>query len=287
MMYEKENYIDLHIHTTESDGKLTVNEMIRDAKEAGLSAIAVTDHNCFALKEPLQYKGMEVIPGVEASTIYKYDGGLKKEVHILGYFFQGVDPKLETVFNQIDKNPYVHALIKRVNTLGLPVTMEELRELYPDTKQFGRYKIAELLVKKGFAKTASEAMDRWIGNFSPHYLNPADYVNFISIEEWIELLGNSSVPVMPVLAHPYHYGFNEEQIETMVAYVRSLTDHPLGLEVYYGKYQDDQIRFLERLADRYGYYPSAGGDKHRPEQPFVHGGYYLLEAMKKAVGAER
>ena len=285
MMYEKENYIDLYIHTTASDGKLTINEMIRDAKDAGLSAIAITDHNCFALREPLLYQGMEVIPGVESSTIYPYDGGLKKEVHVLGYFFHGIDPALEVVFGQIDKNPYVHALIKLLNSLGLPVTMEELRELYPNTKQFGRYNIAELLVKKGFANTAPEAMDRWIGNFSPHYLNPADYVNFISIEEWIGLLCNCSVPVMPVLAHPYHYGFNEEQIETLVAYVRSLTDHPLGLEVYYGKYQDDQIRFLEKLADKYGYFPSAGGDRHRSEQPFVHGGYCLLEAMKKAVKA--
>ena len=284
MMCENEKYIDLHIHTNWSDGKMTVEEMLEAAKEEGLTAISITDHNCFAIKEPIVYEGMEVIPGAEISTIYTHDNGQKTEVHILSPFFEGVDPELESMFAAIDKSPYMKELFGVVNDLGFPVTMEELKELYPEEKQFGRYKLAELLVKKGYAETPAEAMDKWIGNNSPYYLNPANYVNFISIEECIKRLCSCHAPVMPILAHPFHYKFSLEQVETMIAYVRSLTDHPLALEVYYGKYNDDEIRILEKLADKYGYYLSAGGDKHRAEQPFVHGGYCLLKDMKKAVG---
>ena len=283
MKLGREKYFDGHLHTTASDGVLTVEEMIADTYEKGMSAICITDHNCFGLKEPLQYGRMEVVPGVESSTIYNHDD-MKTEVHILGYFFHGVDESLNDMFTRIDKGPYIEVLIKRVNDLGLKVTREDVLAKKQDSKQFGRYKLAQVLVEKGYAATASEAMDKWIGNSSPYYVNPADYVNFVSMEECVERFCNCSVPVMPVLAHPLHYKFNMEQVEALVAYYRSLTDHPLAIEVYYSKYNDDEICFLEKLADKYGLFLSAGSDRHRAGQPIVYGGYCLLEDMKKALG---
>lgn len=279
----REKYMDGHLHTTASDGVLTVEEMIADMYEKGMSAICITDHNCFGLKEPIRHGPMEVVPGVEASTIYHHDG-VKTEVHILGYFFQGVDESLNDMFTRIDKGPYIEVLIGRVNELGLKVTREEVMAKKQDNKLFGRYKLAQVLVEKGYASTAAEAMDKWIGNSSPYYVNPAEYVNFVSMEECVKRFCNCSVPVMPVLAHPLHYKFNMEQVEVLAAYYRSLTDHPLAIEVYYSKYNDEEIRFLEKLADKYGLLLSAGSDRHRAEQPIVYGGYCLLEDMKKALG---
>lgn len=283
MEISREKYMDGHLHTTVSDGALTVGEMVADMYEKGMSGICITDHNCFGLKKTIQYGRMEVIPGVEASTIYRHDG-MKTEVHILGYFFQGVDDSLNDMFARIDKGPYIEVLIDRVNALGLKVTREEVEAKNQGNEIFGRYKLAQVLVEKGYASTAAEAMDKWIGNSSPYYVNPANYVNFVSMEECIERFCNCSVPVMPVLAHPLHYKFNLEQVEALVSYYRSLTDHPLAIEVYYSKYNDEEIRFLEKMADKYGLLPSAGSDRHRKEQPIVYGGYCLLEDMKKTLG---
>lgn len=288
MINEKERYIDLHTHTTGSDGDSSPEEMIRAARKAGLSALAITDHNCFTLDTPIIRDGLEVIPGAEFSTTYRYGNGGKREVHIVGLFFDGVDPAMNAVFDGIDKHAYVAAIIKKLNTLGVRVSMEELMERNHVSRQFGRHQVADLLVEKGYSPDRPTAMDQWVGNFSPYYINSLDYIHYMDMEECVRRICQSKsaagVHGMPVLAHPFHYRFTKPEIEELVCRYRETTDAPLAMEVYYGKYDDAQMEYLESLADKYNLFPSAGSDRHRPAQPFVRGGYSLLEDMKNAVG---
>lgn len=282
-MDRHKGYIDLHLHTRFSDGERTLEETIVAAEKAGLSAIAVTDHNCFAIEAPIKRAQLEVIPGAEFSTTYHYGNGRKAELHIVGLFFEGVDPALNEIFTRFHKHAYIEAILKKLNSLGMSVTMDELRARNPDSKQYGRMQVADILVEKGYAADRADAMDRWIGNSSPHYIQSLDHIHYIETEECVRQI--CAHKGLPVLAHPFHYKFSNDEIEEMAARCRRVTDHPLAMEVYYGKYTDEQVRYLEGLADRYGLLPSTGSDSHRVDQEFVKGNALLLEAMREAMKA--
>ena len=284
----KKGYVDFHLHTTHSDGKCSVEETIQAAQNEGLAAIAITDHNCFALEHPMKCEDLEVIPGAEFSTIYHYGNNKKTELHLVGLFFNGVDLSLNDMFQNINKMPYVKALVDKMNDLGNSMTLEEVIEHHKTNqnlkKEIGRHDVAEVLVKKGYSIGIEEAMDEWVGNLSPHCINPAEYIQYVDLEECVHRICDSPThPGLPILAHPFFYRLSLEEIEELVAYYRSITDKPLGIEVYYRNYSDDTIAYLEQLAEKYHLLPSAASDRHRPVQPFKMGDYKLLEDMKKAM----
>lgn len=280
-MSEKKRYIDLHLHTSMSDGAQTLDEVIRAAQDAGLEAIAITDHNCFAIYSPRRAGNLELIPGCEFSTSYRTRAGRKVEIHIVGLFFNGIDRGLNDVFSDIDRDAYIKAIIEKLGTLGITISLEELRQKFPNARQLGRTQIADLLVEKGYGYDRDNAMDLWIGNRSKHYLNPADCVSYIKMEECVRRIAESGG--LPVLAHPYHYRFSDAEIEQLVKDFRNASDHPLGIEVYYQKYGEDKIEFLEKLSDKYHLLPSASSDRHKADAPFAKGEYSLLENMKKLI----
>ncbi|MDO4647088.1 MAG: PHP domain-containing protein [Eubacteriales bacterium] len=282
---ENRKYIDLHLHTTCSDGERTPEEMIHDTREAGLSAIALTDHNCFAIREPMVREGLEVIPGAEFSTYYEASSGNKKEVHILGLFFERVDPALDHVFDCIEKDAYIKAILRKLKELGMKVELEDILREFPKVRKIGRCHVAETMVKMGYASDRDDAMDRWIGNFSPYYLNPVEYVHYVDFEEGIRQI--AAYGGLPILAHPYHYKYTEEQIEEMIQRFRSVSDGPMGIEVYYQTYGEREITFLKRMAEKYDLLMSASSDNHFRSRPFVKGDYELLEKMKQAMGVKR
>lgn len=278
-MIRNERYIDLHLHTKFSDGERTLDETIADAKNAGLSAIAITDHN--TIPSLIHADHLEVIPGAEFSTTYQYATEKKAEVHVVGLFFDGVDSSINSIFQSINKNAYIEAMLMKLNSLGIPVTMNELKMRHPSAKQFGRRMVAELVVEKGYALDQNEVMDRWIGNRSPFYINPLDYMNYMSLEECVQKI--CIYGGLPILAHPFHYKMTKSEIEELAERFRSITSHPLGIEVYYSKYEKEEIQYLEQLADQWNFLRSAASDRHRSCEPFIHGSYELLEKMKTAM----
>jgi len=279
-MKNMERYIDLHVHTNCSDGECSLEETIIDAKDAGLSAIAVTDHNGFSAERPVNAGGLEIIPGVEFSTTYSYGSNQKAEVHVIGLFFDGIPSKLNSVFEGINKLAYIEAILDKLNELGIQITMKELKEHYPDSGQFGRTQIADLLVKKGYAENRADAMDRFIGNKSPHFIHSLDCIHYIDMEDCVQEICRYGG--FPILAHPYHYKFTDEQIEELVVRFRNASDRPLGIEIYYRDYCDNRIAFLNNLAKKYRLLPSAGSDRHKATHPFARGRYELLEKMKES-----
>lgn len=277
----EKGYIDFHLHSTNSDGERTVEEYILDAAREHMQAIAITDHNCFALRERKISQGVEVIPGCEFSTTYNAFGQ-KKEIHVVGLFYNGVEDSLNTIFDDRNRDAYAKAIIHKMNEVGLPMTFEELQASPHLGRHLGRMQIAVLMVQKGYAKDVDDALDHWIGNSSPYYLNPSEYVTYIGMKDCVKKI--SEAYGLPILAHPYHYGYTEAQIEAFVADFRSVTDQPLGLEVYYKKYSPSQMEYLRKLAEKYRLLPSASSDAHKRTHAFMKGDYSLYLRMKNAMG---
>lgn len=275
--------IDLHIHTTSSDGTRTVEETIRDAKEAGVAHIAITDHNQFSIKEPLDFHGLEIIPGAEFSASYTTEAGKLLELHVVGLFFEGVPKNIHHIFKKIpiQRKHYLDAIITRLNHLGIGISYEELINEFPDSNQIGRRHIAEILVKKKFADSVNDAFDRLIGNRSPYWVDSTKFMKYMPFEKCVKTICENGG--FPILAHPYHYHCNDEQVLEIIRKFKSAAgDYPAGMEVYYSKYGELQRQELLKIARQFELYPSAASDRHAPKDNFEQGKDALLENMKQA-----
>ena len=276
-------YIDLHVHSIISDGEYSVDELINYAMSSDMSAIAITDHNSFALYEPvnIEESGLEIIPGCEFSCIYKNEKG-EKEVHIIGLFFNGIPDYFRNYYDD-SKYVYLNKLLEKCNDAGMDIRLEDVQKMYPDSRRIGRSQLAKFMVCAGYAANVDEAMDRYIGNRSPYYISPCSIegIGYRSMDETIKDM--VSAGGFPILAHPYHYHFNDEQVENLVrtfADSVGLAGSGGGIEVYYSKYGDDQVEKLEKLAEKYDLYPSAASDLHKKKHKFVKGKEILLEKIK-------
>lgn len=282
---EKQRYgIDLHIHTTGSDGTRTVEETIADAKAAGMGAIALTDHNQFAITEPECHGDLELIPGAEFSTAYRTEAGRILEVHVIGLFFHGVPKDMQHIFRKIplQRKRYLDAVIAKLNHLGMDISYEKLLENFPDSNQIGRRHIAELLVQKHYAENITDAFDRLIGNRSPYWVDVTNYMKYMPFEMCIRRICENDG--FPILAHPYHYHCTDAEVEQLIAeFCSHLNHHPAGIEVYYSKYDAEQRQKLLQLALKYGLCPSAASDRHSVDDKFEMGDRKILEVMKSSM----
>lgn len=281
-MGEQAYGIDLHIHTTNSDGTRTPEETMMDAKAFGLAHIALTDHNQFAILEPIDFQGMEVIPGAEFSASYRTENGKLLEIHVIGLFFEGVPMGLRSVFRKIpiQRKQYLDAVITRLNYLGISISYEELCNEFPDSNQIGRRHIAEILVKKKYAANITDAFDRLIGNKSPYWVDVMKYMKYIPLQECVRKICENGG--FPILAHPYHYHCTEEEVLKLIKDFKEMAGaDPAGMEVYYSKYHEKRREELAAIATQYKLYPSAASDRHAPKDPFERGNEVLLEEMKQ------
>ncbi len=276
--------IDLHIHTTNSDGTRTVEEMIEDATAFGLKQIALTDHNQFAIIEPLDVQGLHVIPGAEFSASYTTEQGRLLEIHVVGLFFEGVPKSIHRIFRKIpqQRKHYLDAIITKLNHLGIAISYEELLNAFPDSNQIGRRHIAEILVKRKYAENITDAFDRLIGNRSPYWVDSTKYMKYMSLKECVEIICKNGG--FPILAHPYHYHLPDAEVLKLAGDFKKLAgDYPAGMEVYYSKYDEKRRGELLKLAQSFGLYPSVASDRHASKDCFERGEESLLENMKAAV----
>jgi predicted metal-dependent phosphoesterase TrpH len=248
-------HIDLHTHTTESDGTLTPSQLVRYAKEKGLSAIAVTDHDTIdgnqeALREG-KAVGLEVIPGVEISVDHS-----PGSMHMLGYFINSEDTTLQEKLallqeSRADRNPRI---IAKLNELGLDITYDEVVKV-SGGGQTGRPHIAQVLKHKGYTKSIQEAFDKYLGKGAPAYfdkfrLEPADAMAMIT-----------NAGGIPVLAHPFT--LHCKSPGELEALVKSLVPQGLkGIEVYYSEHDPQQTSQYQSLAKDYNLAMTGGSDFH-------------------------
>ena len=254
--------IDLHTHSTRSDGTLTPAELIRYAAQKGLAAIALTDHDTIdGIEEAVQAARSlssqdpdalvpEVIPGVELSTEYR-----GKDIHIVGLFIDWQNREFaDRLRGFADARIYRNRkMCSLLTENGCPVSYEDLEAAFPDTV-ITRAHFAQYLLDRGMISSIDEAFRKLIGDDCPCFvprekITPHDAVRF--------LLRFGGVPI---LAHHLQYKMSETELDALVA---SLTGLGLdGIEVYYSTHRQADTANLSRIAEKYGLLLSGGSDFH-------------------------
>lgn len=253
--------IDLHLHTTHSDGSLRPPELLALAKQANVTALAITDHDITAgIPEALasgEELGIEVIPGVEISS---FDG--RSELHILGYFLRWQDQRFNDRLTGLRasrhrRNPLI---IERLRAAGLDLTYEEVQTL-AGTESVGRPHIAQVLMRKKYVTSAKEAFDRYLGEGKAAYVarelpTPTEAIAWIRDAKGVA-----------VLAHPTWIKAGSEGLHSQI---RALKDAGLGgIEVHYSTHsQSDTYRYLE-IARQLDLLTTGGSDFHGLTKPDI------------------
>jgi predicted metal-dependent phosphoesterase TrpH len=259
--------IDLHIHTTASDGTLAPAAVVALARQLGLSAIAITDHDTVdgvhQILEDGPPQNIHFLSGVELSTSPPEGFPCRGSLHLLGYGFRHDDLDLGRHLEKLqkarsDRNPRI---IARLQALGIDIDLAEL-EAPGQKRQTGRPHIAKLLLEKGVVQSFDEAFDRFLGNDKPAYVDKYR----IPCREAIELIrraGGVSALAHPGLIHPTRSWRLEDLLDTLKAAGLQ------GLEVYYPEHSRDQTRRFHELARHYGLAVTGGTDFHGAIKPGV------------------
>ncbi|MBE9182011.1 PHP domain-containing protein [Oculatella sp. LEGE 06141] len=241
--------LELHCHTTFSDGTLTPTELVNVAIAAGVQALAITDHDTVAgwdeAVAAAAPHGLEIVPGLELSTVH-----LGRSLHILGFYPEPgrlVEPLNERLNGRKRR---AQQMVQKLAALGYPIELPEK----PGGMAPGRPHIAAAMVRAGYVQTSQEAFTRFIGEEKPAHVH---YEKF-SIVEGIDLL--RSCGAVPVWAHPYLFrgGEVEDVLSEMVA------AGLMGVEVYHPGHTSTQSQTLEQLCERYGLLMTGGSDYHGP-----------------------
>lgn len=255
-----EKIVDLHTHSTASDGSMRPSELVRHAKQEGLAAIAVTDHDSVdgveeALEEGKKI-GIEVIAGVEIGVEFN------PEMHILGYFF-GDDYKkmagvLETLrANREERNPKI---VKKLNEMGFDITMDEVMAAARGNV-VGRPHIAKALLDKGYVESVSEAFNKYLSSGRPAYFKKDRLTPYQGVQEILKAGG------IPVLAHPMYLELEFEQLDELLKKMKR--DGLKGMEVYYVDNSEAATDMFRSLAEKYGLLATGGSDFHGKFKPDI------------------
>jgi len=243
--------VDLHIHSTASDGRLSPAEVIYKSAELGLSIIAITDHDTVdgiapALAAAKAFPQLKVIPGVEISTDVP-----QGEIHVLGYFIDYTNHELEATLRRFRSSRLERAqgMIAKLRNLGIHIEWQRVQEI-AGTGSFGRPHLAQAMLEKGYIGSFKEAFIKYLGRDGPAYverekMTPAEAVELI-------LLASG----LPVLAHP----LTINDLETMIVELKAAG--LVGIEAYYNGYTADEINKLVSLAERHNLIATGGSDYH-------------------------
>jgi 3',5'-nucleoside bisphosphate phosphatase len=251
-----ESFVDLHCHSTASDGTLSPTEVVRLAKQSGLSALALTDHDTIAgvaeAAAEAKTLGIDFLPGIEISAEYPHPGTM----HILGY---GVDPdsailkELTTtlIAGRDNRNPRIVAKLQQLN---VAITMEEV-EAEAGGKVVGRPHIAAILHRKGYVSSIKQAFEKYLAQGAPAYFDKER----LTPKQALEMIRQSSG--LPVLAHAIQLRTdNDGQLDRVV---KDLVDLGLaGIEVFHSDHNPEWIAKCEKLSAKYKLLKTGGSDFH-------------------------
>ncbi len=266
--------VDLHIHSTASDGKFKPEEIVNKAAGLGLKVISLADHDSVAgiepaLKAAKAFPGLTFIPGVEISTDLP-DG----EAHILGYFIDYADPDFEKSLEKFrdSRTGRGKRMVEKLNALGIKIDWARVQAIAGDGA-IGRPHVAQAMLEKGYVKTFEEAFDKYIGHGGPAYVEREK----MTPEEAVKLI--LSAKGIPVLAHPF-------TVKDPEAMVKSLQKVGLmGLEVYYKDNTSAATQTTLKLAKKYGLIATGGTDYHgiSANEVMMGGVEVPLEAAEKLI----
>jgi predicted metal-dependent phosphoesterase TrpH len=253
--------VDLHLHSTFSDGSLTPAQLVEQAGKLGLTAIALTDHDTTAgnpaLRQAARGGQLKALTGVEISV--EFSPGT---LHMLAYCLDTPNEPLQDALLRIrggreDRN---QVILQRLNQLGLRLTMEEVASHAGD-EVVGRPHFAQAMLAKGYVKTTQEAFDSYLAKGKPAYM---DRLRLGAAEAIALIRGAGGVPV---LAHPFTLQMSSSALEKFVA---ELVDAGLqGIEAYYSEHTPEQEQKYLRLARTFRLAVTGGSDFHGAVNPDV------------------
>jgi hypothetical protein len=284
--FRNPKWIDLHTHSTFSDGASTPAALVAEARAAGLAAIALTDHDtCDGLAEFLaagQEQGVETLAGVEVSVEYN-----ARTVHMLGYGIRPGDEHFRAVLRKLveGRNERNVQMIRKLQLLGIRIDLEEVKA-FATEQIVGRPHVAQILIQKRVVRTFEEAFDRYLGRGRPAYCERFRFTP----EETIRLIAGAGG--LSVLAHPQYICASPDALAALLARLKQAG--LAGIEAYYTDHTDEQIRLYLAMAERFGLLATGGTDYHGVIKPGVALGwgqgslripYALLERLREALEA--
>lgn len=282
--------VDLHVHSTESDGTLTPQELVLAAKDAGLSAFALTDHDTasgYAKAAPIakQYD-IELIPGIELSTEYQIPTrkGQCKEVHIVGLYINPQHPALlaKTKEFRACRTGRNAKMVEALQKEGFCITMEALAAENPDCV-ITRANIARYLYEHGAIQSVQEAFDKYIGDGCKCYVGRFK----VSPMEAVALIHQAGG--LAILAHPLLYHMSSATLQHLLDDLKEVGLD--GIEAIYSTYTAGEERLVKKIAADNGLLISGGSDFHGSNKPAIRLGtgrghmylpYSVLDALKHA-----
>ncbi|MGH8914432.1 MAG: PHP domain-containing protein [Acidimicrobiia bacterium] len=251
--------VDLHAHSTASDGSQTPSDLVAMAASRGLGALALTDHDTLQgideARAAAEGVDLELIPGTEVSL--DFDGGM----HLVVLWLEpGPGPLQDRLASlQAGRDQRNAVIADRLAALGMPVTLEDIAE-EAGYGSVGRPHIAAVMMRKGFVESVAEAFDLWLGAGKPAYAGRPR----LSPEEGISLAVASGA--VPVLAHPHTLGINRSH-EMAALLTRLRSAGLVGLEAFYAGYHRHEREGYADLASRFGLVASGGSDYHGSYKP--------------------
>lgn len=258
--------IDLHIHSTASDGTLSPSEILNMAQRLNLGAISITDHDTInGTKEALAIgipPSLKFLTGVEISANPPSCFSCPGSFHILGYGINIDDTRLNHTLARLqearkNRNPRI---IELLNRMGFDLTLNEIRK-DSGKCQLGRPHIAKQMVKKGFVQSVSEAFDSYLATGQPAYVDKYR----VDCNRAVEVILNAGG--LPVLAHPVLLNIKDDALEKLIIRLRAMGLK--GIEAYYPEQPPDLIvRYIE-MANRHGLLITGGTDFHGSIKPEI------------------
>lgn len=268
-----EGKIDLHLHTTFSDGTFSPEDVVLEAKNKGYSIVSICDHDCIggldrAIKAGKKYD-VRVIPGVEITA--EKD---ELEIHILGYFIDYKNKNLKTRLLTVrqSREKRVYDMIEKLKEFDINVSSEEVFKL-SEKGSVGRPHLARVLVREGYCDSEEEAFRKYLGDKAPCYVRKFN----LSPEEAIKIILEAKG--VPVYAHPLVMGRDDFIPVFVGAGLR-------GLEVYHPDHASSASSHYEELAKKYNLLVTGGSDFHGAVKKDVFIGridipYILVEKLQR------
>lgn len=277
--------IDLHTHSTASDGTCTPAELAESAQKIGLSAIALTDHDTIDGLAEFQQAGadlgIETIPGIEFAALWeKYH---RPEIHIVGLGFDPTHPLLQERMKEIQQSRDIRnqKMCEKLSSIGLHLTLDEVAA-NAGGEIITRAHFANVLLQKGYIAKKEDAFSRYISTGLPGYVER----EFLTPAHCIRTIKEAGG--VAILAHPTLYGLSPEAMEELC---QELIPYGLdGIECQYSTYSPAETKHITALAEKLGLLPSGGSDFHGKNKPNIHLGsgksnleipYAYWDALKK------
>ena len=266
--------IDLHIHSTASDGKLTPADIVREAAKRGLTFIALADHDSIdgiapAIIAAQAFPQLKVIPGVEISTDIP-----SGELHMLGYFIDYADPRFRATLDKFKNSRLQRAqkMVAKLQKLGINVDWQRVQEI-AGSSSIGRPHIAQAMLEGGHITSIKQAFIEYLGHDRPAYVEREK----MTPKETVELI--TGAQGLPVLAHPLT--LNDPEAMTMELKAAGLA----GIEAYYNGYTEEEVGRLLRLAERYELIATGGSDYHGLDstETAIGGADVPMEAVERLI----